>query len=76
MSGKNKRTANDLLNEFSNRGGKQADQQPSEIARGTDRDITDVESGDLGDFIKQNVKNGYTCVVYPAGARIMLNVHE
>ncbi|HTY20799.1 MAG TPA: hypothetical protein VMC44_04110 [Geobacteraceae bacterium] len=75
MAGKNNKTAEDLINELTNKGGVKADKDLSELAMSTDRDVTDVESGDLGDFIKQTVKNGFTCVVYPAGTHIMLSVH-
>lgn len=44
-------------------------------ALATDRDVTDVDPGDLGRFIKQTVLNGFTCVEYLAGTRIMLSVH-
>jgi hypothetical protein len=75
MAGKNKITADDLINDLTKKGGVKADKKLSELAMSTDRDVTDVASVDLGDFIKQTVRNGYSCVVYPAGDRILLSVH-
>jgi hypothetical protein len=75
MADENKLTTDDLINDLTRKGGIKADKKLSELAMSTDRDVTDVESGDLGDFIKQTVQNGYTCVVYPAGNRVMLSVH-
>lgn len=38
-------------------------------------DVTDRDSGDLGDYIKHLVQLGHTCKVYPEGDRIMLSLH-
>ena len=40
-----------------------------------DRDVTDADDAQLGSYIKTNVRSGLTCVVYPAGNRVMLSVH-
>jgi len=75
MTTRAKKTSKGLINILTSKGGIQADDKLAALAMSDDRDVTDVESGDLGDFIKQTIRNGYTCVVYPAGDRIMLSVH-
>jgi hypothetical protein len=75
MSTRAKETSKGLINIRTSKGGIQADDKLAAPAMNNGRDVTDVESGDLGDLIKQTVRSGYTCVVYPAGARIMLSVH-
>jgi argonaute-like protein implicated in RNA metabolism and viral defense len=75
MNTRTKKTAKGLINMLTRKGGIPADDKLATLAMSTDRDVTDVASEDLGDFIKQTVRSGYTCVVYPAGDRIMLSVH-
>ena len=40
----------------------------------TDRDVTDTDNERLGAFVKQTALNGYTCVIYSQGSRVMLRV--
>jgi hypothetical protein len=75
MADKNKTTTDELIKDLTSKGGVKADKKLSELAMSTDRDITEVDSGDLGDFIKLTVQKGRSCVVYPAGNRVMLSVH-
>jgi hypothetical protein len=75
MHTRGKKTAKSLINMLTSKGGIQADDKLAALAMSQDRDVTDVASEDLGDFIKQTVRSGYTCVVYLAGDRIMLGVH-
>jgi predicted transcriptional regulator len=75
MADNNKKTVDELISELTDKGGVKADKKLSEIAMSTDRDVTDVDSEDLGDFIKQTVNNGYSCVVYAAATRIMLSIY-
>ena len=75
MPKKNKATSEDLINILTSKGGMEADNTLAQLAMSTDRDVTNVDSADLGDFLKQTVQNGYTCVVYPVGNHVMLSVH-
>ena len=75
MSTRTKKTAKDLISVLTSKGGIQADDKLAALAMSKIRDVTDMDSGDLGDYVKETVRNGFTCVVYPAGDRIMLSVH-
>jgi len=70
-----KKTTDELIKDLTSKGGVKADKKLSELAMSTDRDVTEVDSGDLGDFIKLTIQKGRSCVVYPAGSRVMLSVH-
>ena len=75
MSTRTKKTAKDLISVLTSKGGIQADDKLAALAMSKIRDVTDMDSGDLGDYVKETVRNGFTCVVSPAGDRIMLSVH-
>lgn len=46
-----------------------------EAAMDGDLDVTDTDEAELGTYIKTNVRSGLTCVLYPAGNRVMMSVH-
>lgn len=75
MAASKRRTSKELIGILASKGGVKADSALAAVAMSTDLDVTDVSSEDLGDFIRQTIQNKYTCVVYPAGDRIMLSVH-
>ena len=75
MAASKRRTSKELIGILASKGGIKADNALVDLAMSTDLDVTEVSSGDLGDFIRQTILNKYTCVVYPAGDRIMLSVH-
>lgn len=72
---KKKKKAADRLRTL--KGGIKPTKSVAAAALGSDRDVTDVDDCDLGRYIKQTVgESGRTCLVYPAGGRIMLSVQS
>jgi hypothetical protein len=76
MAGKNRKSAVGPINELAIKGGAKPGKELSEPATSADHDVTEYEPVELGDYIQLKVRNGYTCIVYPAGARIMLSVRD